>query len=67
MQLFTFIPGSPGNWKSDPFATMEYEKGEKVHDVAYRGYVQVMKERGKEVPPDPPPPDVLRLAFPPST
>jgi hypothetical protein len=67
MQLFAFIPGSPGSWKSDPFATMQYEKGEKVHDVAYRGYVQVMKERGKEVPPDPPPPDVLRLAFPPST
>jgi len=67
MQLYNFIAGAPGNWLSDPFATMKYEKGEKVHDVAYRAYSEVMKKRGQTVPPDPPPADTLRLAFPPST
>jgi hypothetical protein len=67
MQLYNFIAGAPGKWLAEPFATMKYDKGEKVHDVAYRAYVQVMKQREKEVPADPPPPDVLRLAFPPST
>jgi hypothetical protein len=67
MQLFDFIAGSPGNWKPDPFATMKYSVGEKVHDVAYRAYVEVMKHRGRNPPAIPPAPDDLRLAFPPST
>jgi hypothetical protein len=67
MQLFDFIAGAPGNWKSDPFATMPYERGEKVHDVAYRAYSEVMKHRGQTVPENPPEADALRLAFPPST
>jgi hypothetical protein len=67
MQLYDFIAGAPGKWKSDPFATMPYKEGEKVHDVAYRAYVEVMKKRGQTPPADPPAPDDLRLAFPPST
>jgi hypothetical protein len=46
---------------------MTYERGEKVHDVAYRAYQAVMANRGKTVPADPPDPDNLRLVFPPST
>jgi hypothetical protein len=46
---------------------MLYERGEKVHDVAYRAYRAVMEHRGKSVPAGPPDPDNLRLVFPPST
>lgn len=67
MQLYDFIAGRPGNWQSDPFTTIPYSAGEKVHDVAYRAYAAVMEHRGKTVPADPPAPNALRLAFPPST
>jgi hypothetical protein len=67
MQLYDFIAGRPGNWSSDPFTTIPYSAGEKVHDVAYRAYAAVMEHRGKTVPADPPAPNALRLAFPPST
>jgi hypothetical protein len=46
---------------------MDYEKGEVVHDVAYRAYLQVMQYRKQKPPPNPPPPTDIRLAFPPST
>jgi hypothetical protein len=70
MQLYDFVEGSEGKdgWQSVAFGDpMLYERGEKVHDVAYRAYQAVMEHRGKTVPADPPDPDNLRLVFPPST
>jgi hypothetical protein len=70
MQLYDFVEGSEGKdgWQSVPFGDpMIYQRGEKVHDVAYRAYQAVMEHRGKPVPADPPDPDNLRLVFPPST
>jgi hypothetical protein len=67
MQLYDFIAGAPGKWQSEPFTTIPYVAGEKVHDVAYRAFAKVMEHRGRTVPADPPAPNALRLAFPPST
>ena len=70
MQLYDFVQDSSGKdgWMSVAFGDpMLYERGEKVHDVAYRAYQAVMAHRGKTVPADPPDPDNLRLVFPPST
>jgi len=70
MQLFDYVPDDKGKdgWMSVPFGDpMLYNRGEKVHDVAYRAYQAVMAHRGKTVPADPPDPDNLRLVFPPST
>ncbi|MBO9557896.1 MAG: hypothetical protein J7515_04840 [Caulobacter sp.] len=70
MQLYDFVESSQGKdgWMSEAFGDpMTYERGEKVHDVAYRAYQAVMQHRGKTVPADPPAADNLRLVFPPST
>lgn len=75
MQLYDFVANQEGGssegkdgWQSVPFGEpMTYDRGEKVHDVAYRAYQAVMAHRGKTVPADPPDPDNLRLVFPPST
>jgi hypothetical protein len=70
MQLFDYVQDDKGKngWMSVPFGEpMFYDRGEKVHDVAYRAYQAVMANRGKPVPADPPAPDNLRLVFPPST
>jgi hypothetical protein len=70
MQLFDYVQDDKGKdgWMSVPFGEpMVYDRGEKVHDVAYRAYQAVMAHRGKSVPADPPDPDNLRLVFPPST
>ncbi len=70
MQLYDFVQDSSGKdgWMSVAFGDpMLYQRGEKVHDVAYRAYQAVMEHRGKTVPADPPDPDNLRLVFPPST
>jgi hypothetical protein len=70
MQLYDFVEDSKGKggWMSVAFGVpMTYDKGDKVHDVAYRAYQAVMENRGKTVPTDPPGPDNLRLVFPPST
>ncbi|KQY95488.1 hypothetical protein ASD21_09135 [Caulobacter sp. Root1455] len=70
MQLYDFVENSQGKdgWQSVAFGDpMLYQRGEKVHDVAYRAYQAVMEHRGKSVPADPPGPDNLRLVFPPST
>jgi hypothetical protein len=64
MQLFDFT--GPGN-DFKPIGTMDYQKGDVVHDVAYRAYLQVMQYRKQTPPPNPPPPTDIRLAFPPST
>jgi hypothetical protein len=64
MQLYDFVGEEHA---ATPFDRLSFQKGEKVHDVAYRAYRAVMKERGKEVPADPPAPNDRRLVFPPST
>jgi hypothetical protein len=64
MQLFEFT-GPDNDFKV--IGTMNYEKGEVVHDVAYRAYLQVMQHRGQKPPVTPPTPSDRRLAFPPST
>ena len=64
MQLFDFT-GSDNT--PAPLGKLEFAAGDLVHDVAYRAYLKVMQHRGKTPPPNPPPPDPIRLAFPPST
>lgn len=64
MQLFDFTGDDN---KPVKIGTIDFEKGDLVHDVAYRAYVKVMANRKQQVPPNPPPPSQLRLAFPPST
>jgi hypothetical protein len=74
MQLFDF--GSPPDFDfkviGGAAGRMDFTEGEKVHDVAYRAYLTVMKQHAgtsavPEPPPDPAPPNNLRLVFPPST
>ena len=70
MQLYDFVKDDAGKngWMSEAFGDpMPYQRGEKVHDVAYRAYQAVMANRKKTVPAEPPAPDNLRLVFPPST
>jgi Ferritin-like len=64
MQLFDYT-GPNNDFK--PIGTMDYAKGDVVHDVAYRAYLHVMQHRGQKPPATPPPPADIRLAFPPST
>ncbi|HZN14194.1 MAG TPA: ferritin-like domain-containing protein [Acidimicrobiales bacterium] len=65
MELFDF-QGS--DQEPNPFGTIDFNEGDKVHDVAYRAYLKVMEHRGEPVPDGPaPPPSDLRLVFPPST
>lgn len=63
MQLYDFVAVTD---KPEEIGTMSFNTGEKVYDVAYRAYEQVMKHREKTAPPRPEP-NNLRLAFPPST
>jgi hypothetical protein len=51
----------------EPFGTIEFTKGELVHDVAWRAYTAVMQHRGEAVPVQKPQPSDIRLVFPPST
>ncbi|HEX8173037.1 MAG TPA: ferritin-like domain-containing protein [Thermoanaerobaculia bacterium] len=48
------------------FSTLKYHIGERVYDVAWNAYVQVLKHRGATVP-DKPADSDLRVALPPST
>ena len=77
MELFDFDVKEPTpqpllNAKGEPL-TISFTRGEKVYDVAYRAYREVMKKRQEkdsavQVPPEQlPKPSNLRLAFPPST
>jgi hypothetical protein len=63
MMLYDFNAQS----KAKPIGSMAYEKGEQVHEVAYRAFRKVMDFRQQPVPDNPQPPTALRLAFPPST
>ena len=64
MELFDFVGPKMDSVK---IGTLPFGKGDKVHDIAYKAYAKVMENRGKTVPAEPPAPDDLRLAFPPST
>jgi hypothetical protein len=66
MELFDFVGD---DCHAQCFDTMPFGKGEKVYDVAYRAYRKVMEHRKMQpLPPEEPPsPNDLRLAFPPST
>ena len=46
---------------------LTYSVGDKVYDVAWNAYIEVLKSRGITELPTKPAPDALRLAFPPST
>jgi hypothetical protein len=66
MELFRFV----GEECESVSITKDFtwEKGEKVYDVAYRAYREVMASISQPVPvPEQPQPNDLRLVFPPST
>ena len=46
---------------------LPYNYGDKVYDIAWNAYIEVLKSRGVTDLPAKPKPDPLRLAFPPST
>jgi len=49
------------------FNEMNFTMGQKVYDIAWEAYIEVLKKRGITNLPNKPAPDPLRLAFPPST
>lgn len=57
--------GSSGTSKK--IGTIEFAVGEKVEDVAFKAFQMVVKAKGMPVPEKAPPPNDVRLAFPPST
>jgi hypothetical protein len=57
--------GSSGTSKK--IGTIDFAVGEKVEDVAFKAFQMVVKAKGMPVPDKAPPPNDLRLAFPPST
>jgi hypothetical protein len=62
-------PPPPHNCSSNPsrkIGTIEFAKGERVEDVAFRAFTKVAEELNYPAPVQQPPTD-LRLAFPPST
>lgn len=59
-------PDGTKSWTSVPLGTIPYKMGDKVEDIAYQAFSKVMQNR-KVDPPKQPPPNVLRLIFPPST
>lgn len=71
MQLFDFVDDPDKGWHSvaidGPDGQLKFSYGEKVHTVAWRAFSEVMKQRGKTPPANPPADDNIRLAFPPST
>ena len=68
MEVFDFQESTPGagDWHSVPIDTVPFKEGDKVADIAYQAFAKVMQHRGK-TPPEPAPPSMLRLVFPPST
>ncbi|HVF15178.1 MAG TPA: ferritin-like domain-containing protein [Acidimicrobiales bacterium] len=66
MQLFDFVGTEH---KAKELGKMPFKKGQKVHDVAYTAYLQVMAQRPDSpvVAPKAPEANILRLVFPPST
>jgi hypothetical protein len=52
----------------DKIGTLKYQMGDKVYDVAWNAFIEVLKHRGVSPLPEKPKTDSdLRLAFPPST
>lgn len=75
MQLFDFAEAKPFAPEpiTGPAGHLAFERGDNVHDVAYKAYLAVLAERASRsanplpTPPPKPVPNTLRLAFPPST
>ena len=65
MELNDFPPPAFTPTKLDQ--KLQYSKGDKVYDIAWEAYIEVLKSRGITNLPTKPKPDPLRLAFPPST
>ena len=57
----------PPNFKPEKFGELAYAKGDRVYDIAWNAYIEVLKQRGITTLPTKPAPDALRLALPPST
>ena len=62
MEVYDLGDDPPGK-----LANLRYSVGDKVYDVAWNAYIEVLKGRGITELPLKPKPDALRLAFPPST
>jgi hypothetical protein len=65
MELNDFPPPDFKPTKLDE--RFQYSYGDKVYDIAWNAYIEVLKSRGVTDLPPKPAPDPLRLAFPPST
>jgi hypothetical protein len=66
MELYDFV-GQTSEPQKLP-NNLKYDMGDKVYDIAWNAYIEVLKHRNPTNPlPDKPEPDDLRLAFPPST
>jgi hypothetical protein len=65
MELNDFKPPDFKPTKLDE--ELQYSYGNKVSDIAWNAYIEVLKSRGVTNLPTKPKPDALRLAFPPST
>lgn len=65
MQAFEFA-NEGGNWKASPKSNIYYKKGDAVYDKAWEAY-QIAIGKTEDTKENPPAPDNLRLAFPPST
>jgi len=62
MQLFDIT--QPGNPKVEQ---LPFREGDPVYQTAWSAYVAVLRSQGKTPPTEPPKPDDLRVALPPST
>lgn len=65
MELYDFT--GPDHTPKKLMQRLTYSVGDKVYDVAWNAYIEVLKSRGVTDLPKKPAPDALRLAFPPST
>ncbi|HEU4767974.1 MAG TPA: hypothetical protein VFS77_11385, partial [Pyrinomonadaceae bacterium] len=65
MELYDFT--GPDNKPTKLGQRIKYSTGDKVYDIAWEAYIEVLKSRGVTNLPTKPAPDPLRLAFPPST
>lgn len=65
MELYDFT--GPDSTPKKLMQRLTYSVGDKVYDVAWNAYIEVLKSRGITELPTKPAPDPLRLAFPPST
>ncbi len=67
MELFDFVGETAAPERIKGLAgLLRYEVGDRVYDVAWKAYVQVLKHRQQPIP-EKPKDSELRLAFPPST